>query len=48
MTEGNRNTAGWLRLGGWWGFLIRYVMPLVILVMIVGIYDTIIDFIQMQ
>lgn len=42
--EGNRNTGG-LKLGTWWGFLIRYIVPLVILViMIMGIYDTLVNF----
>lgn len=38
--EGNRNT-GSLKLGAWYGFLIRYIVPVVILIiMIVGIYDS--------
>ncbi len=40
IEEGNRN-ARVIRLGNWWGFLIRYVVPVLIaVIMIMGIYDT--------
>ncbi|WP_291322249.1 sodium-dependent transporter [Desulfonatronospira sp.] len=40
VQEGNKN-AGFISLGNWWVVLIRYVVPVLILViMIMGIYDT--------